>query len=88
MDKSEQALQWAFQYLNSDKKSSIKSHHKIVQTSYSVVYRQDSLLIADGLTRKEIRGINWKLLYKIQVKVIIFLKACLLYIQLLFALIT
>lgn len=39
MSQNERALQWAFQYLASYKKSSIFDYQKVVDTSYSVVYK-------------------------------------------------
>ncbi|AHE66781.1 aminoglycoside phosphotransferase family protein [Legionella oakridgensis] len=39
MNPCEQALQWALQYLVSHKKSNVQHYQKIVQTSYSIVYR-------------------------------------------------
>ena len=39
MDQYEQALQWALQYLTSEKKLNVLDHQKAFHTSYSVVYK-------------------------------------------------
>jgi len=38
MDQHEQALQWALQYLISEKKLNVLDHKKVIHTSYSTVY--------------------------------------------------
>lgn len=39
MDQSEQVLQWAVQYLTAYEEASVVNHQKVVQTSYSCVYK-------------------------------------------------